>query len=39
MDNDILEFQGLYQSNMTLKFLQDVDKYTIIDLVFKDVDE
>lgn len=39
VDNDILEFQGLYQYKMILTFLQNVDEYTIIDLVFKDIDE
>ena len=39
VDNDILEFQGLFQSTMLLTFLKNVDEYTIIDLVFKDIDE
>ena len=39
MDNDILEFDGLFQRKMTIKFLEDVDEYTIISLCFKDVDE
>ena len=38
-ENDILEFNGLYQSEIKIRFLSTVDKYTIIDLAFKDVDE
>lgn len=38
-DCDILEYNGLYQQNMTITFLEDLDAYTVIDLIFKDVDE
>lgn len=38
-EKDILEYNGLYQSVMTLTFLSPVDKYTIVDIAFKDVDE
>ena len=39
MDNDILEFSGLYQKNSVFQILRDLDEYTIIDIAFKDVDE
>lgn len=38
-EHDVLEFNGLYQRVMKITFLTPVDKYTIIDLAFKDVDE
>jgi hypothetical protein len=39
MDNDILEYEGLYQSEMELQFLTNIDAFTVIDLVFIDVDD
>lgn len=38
MDNDIIEFNGLYQSKIKVTFLKNVDEYTIITLAFMDVD-
>ena len=39
MDNDILEFDNLNQSKMRIEFLKDFNPYTVINLVYKDVDE
>lgn len=38
-DNDILEFQDLYQSTARINFPYGLDAYTIIDLAFKDIEE
>lgn len=38
-DNDILEIPNLYATTMVVSFPKGVDKYTIIDVAIKDVDE
>lgn len=36
---DMLEYDGLYQRKMKIKFLKAVDAYTIIDIIFKSESE
>ena len=38
-DNNILEIDNLYQSSITLTFLQNLDEYAIVDLTFIDADD